>query len=153
MGLRVIGLGQSAAGDDAVGFAVLAQLRQMGVPEGVELLEANDATALMALLETPHRVIVVDAVVGHPRIGEVVELAEGAWPTTLGGLRPLSTHGVSLQQAVDLARVVAAGTTALEIVLVGVAIAPPERYTSGLSPAVKAAVPAAARVVLARAGG
>jgi hydrogenase maturation protease len=153
MGARVIGLGQSAAGDDAVGFAVLALLRQWGVPAGVEVIEAGDPTALIALLETPHRVIVVDAVVGHPRVGEVLELTEEAWPTALGEVQPLSTHGVGLLQAVELARIVAAGAIAPDIVLVGVAIARPERYTSGLSPAVQAAVPVAARSVLARAGG
>jgi hydrogenase maturation protease len=153
MGTRVIGLGQSAAGDDAVGFAVLALLRRWGVPARVEVMEAGDPSALIALLETPHRVIVVDAVVGHPRVGEVLELTEEAWPTALSEARPLSTHGVGLLQAVELARVVATGAIAPEIVLVGVAIAPPQRYTRGLSSAVQAAVSVAARSVLARVGG
>jgi hydrogenase maturation protease len=153
MGARVIGLGQAVAGDDAVGLAVLDRIRQIGAPEGTELVAARDATALIELLQTERRVVVVDAVVGHPRVGEVLELPEKSLAPGLGGPRSLSTHGVSLQQAVELARMTASGVMAPEIVLVAVAIAPPERYTTDLSPAVQAAVPVAARVVLARIGG
>jgi hydrogenase maturation protease len=153
MSARVIGLGQVAAGDDAVGLAVLDRVRRMGPPEGTELVAARDATALIELLQTERRVVVVDAVVGHPHLGEVLELSETALDPGVGGPRPLSTHGVSLQQAVGLARMTSCGIMAPEIVLVAVAIAPPERYTTGLSPAVQAAVPVAARVVLARIGG
>jgi len=150
---RVVGLGQVAAGDDAVGLAVLDRIRQMGPPDGTELVAARDATALVELLQTERRVVVVDAVVGHPRVGEVIELPEEALAAGPGGPRPLSTHGVSFQQAVALARMTSGGALAPEIVLVAVAIAPPERYTTGLSPEVQAAVPVAARVVMARIGG
>ena len=153
MSARVIGLGQIAAGDDAVGLAVLDRIRQMGPPDGTELVAARDATALVELLQTERRVVVVDAVVGQPGVGEVIELPEKALTAGLGCPRTLSTHGVSLQQAVALARMTSCGVMASEIVLVAVAIAPPERYTTGLSPAVQAAVPVAARVVLARIGG
>lgn len=153
MRARVVGLGQIAAGDDAVGLAVLDRIRQMGPPQGTELVAARDATALVELLQTERRVVVVDAVVGHSCVGEVLELSEKALTAGLGGPRPLSTHGVSLQQAVALARMTACGVLAPEIVLVAVAIAPPERFTTGLSPEVQAAVPVAARIVLARIGG
>ena len=153
MSARVIGLGQIAAGDDAVGLAILDRVRQMGPPDGTELVAARDATALVELLQTERRVVVVDAVVGHPRVGEVLEFPENALATGLGGPRSLSTHGVSLQHAVGLARMTSCGVTAPEIVLVAVAIAPPQRYTTGLSPEVQAAVPVAARVVLAHIGG
>jgi len=153
MSARVIGLGQITAGDDGVGLAVLDRIRQMGPPEGTELVAARDATALVELLQTERRVVVVDAVVGYPRVGEVLEFPEKVLAPGQGGPRSLSTHGVSLQQAVGLARMTSCGVMAPEIVLVAVAIAPPERYTTGLSPEVQAAVPVAARVVLARIGG
>jgi hydrogenase maturation protease len=153
MRARVIALGQAVAGDDAVGFAVLEHLRRMGPPAGTELVAAREATALIELLQTARRVIIVDAVVGHPQVGEVLDLPEEALAGGRPGPRPLSTHGVALGQAIELARVLAGGAAAKEVSLVGVAIAPPQRYTCGLSPAVQAAVPVAARVVLARVGG
>jgi hydrogenase maturation protease len=153
MGARVIGLGQAAAGDDGVGLAVIEEIRRLGPPPGIEILEAGEATGLIPLLETSGRVIVVDAVVGHPRVGEVLELSGDALASRPGRLRPLSTHGVALEQAIDLARVLAPGRVTSDIVFVGVAIAPPARYTTGLSPAVQAAVPVAARAVLTRVGG
>jgi hydrogenase maturation protease len=156
---RVIGLGQAAAGDDGVGLAVLEEIRRVGAPPGTEIVEAWEATGLIALLETPDRVIVVDAVVGHFRVGEVLELRGEAlpWrrdePGERGRWRPLSSHGVSLEQAIALARVLTPGGATSDITFVGVAIPPPARYTTGLSPAVRAAVPVAARTVLARIGG
>jgi hydrogenase maturation protease len=153
MNARVIGLGQAVAGDDAVGLAVLEQIRHIGPPAGTELVEAREATSLIALLQTPHRVVIVDAVVGHPHVGEVLELPEEALTAGRRGPRPLSTHGMALGKTLELARILAGGAMAPDISLVGVAIAPPERYTSGLSPAVRAAVPVAARMVLARVGG
>ena len=44
---RVIALGQAAAGDDGVGFAILEEIRRRGVPAGVELTSAPDPTALL----------------------------------------------------------------------------------------------------------
>jgi hydrogenase maturation protease len=153
MSARVIALGQAAAGDDAVGFAVLEYLRRVGPPAGTELLAAAEATALIELLQTPRRVVIVDAVVGHSCVGEVLELREDALSDGWLGPQPLSTHGVAVGQAVELARVLASGAVSPDVSLVGVAIALPQRYTCGLSPAVQAAVPAAARAVLARIGG
>lgn len=75
MRARVVGLGQRVAGDDGVGLAILERLRRTGVGPGVELFEVAEATALLPLLETPHPVFVVDAVVGAGPVGEVVDLS------------------------------------------------------------------------------
>lgn len=153
MGERVIGLGQAAAGDDAVGLAVLRFLRNAQTPEGTELLTAPDATALLSLLETPRHVIVVDAVVADGAIGRVLEFDAGVLATASGAARPVSTHGVDVAQAIALARLLSAAHVSPSIWVVGVTIAPPRAYFEGLSPAVEAAVPAAARAVMARLGG
>jgi hydrogenase maturation protease len=147
----VIGLGQAAAGDDAVGFAVLEHIRSLGAPAGLELVDAADPTALIALLQTRSRVVVVDAVVGASGVGEVIELDAEALEAWTGG-RTLSTHGVSVAQAIELARILGPEVSP-RISLVGVSIALPERHTSGLSRAVRSAVPIAAQVVLTLVGG
>jgi hydrogenase maturation protease len=153
MSARVIGLGQPAAGDDGVGIAVLERLREMGVPEGTELLEAREATALIALLETEKPVVLVDAVVGQDSVGEVLELDGMALGARPHGPRLLSTHGVDVGQAIALARLLSPGAIASSIWIVGVTIERPDRYVHGLSPEVLAAVPHAARAVLTRVGG
>jgi hydrogenase maturation protease len=149
---RVIAMGQTAAGDDGVGFAVLDRLRQDGVPADVELLRAEEDAALVDLLRTRRAVVIVDAVLGTPA-GRVVDLA----PDDLAarGLTPVSTHGIGVVQAIALARAVAvaADDVAPTIRIVGVTIERPARFEQALSPAVAAAVGAAAARVRACCGG
>ncbi len=151
MPARIVALGQRAAGDDAVGLAVLDALRRAALPPGTELVEAAEATALVDLLVTDRPVVVVDAVVGPGRIGEVLALDAGALATSTD--RPVSTHGVDVAQALALARVLSPETAARSIAIVAVRIAPPARFTHGLSDAVAAAVPRAVSTVLACLGG
>jgi hydrogenase maturation protease len=141
---RVIALGQGAAGDDGVGLAVLERLHTEGVPAHVELVRAAEDAALVTLLETSVPVVLVDAVLGSPP-GEVLELS----PADLERLpvRPISTHGLGVAQALALARTLAPDRVAPVIRIVGVTIEKPTRYRQELSPAVAAAVArAAARV-------
>jgi hydrogenase maturation protease len=150
MGARIIAIGQRVAGDDAVGLVVLDRLRQAELPGGTELVEAGDATALIPLLETRLSVIVLDAVVGPGPVGEILELDADA----LEGAseRPVSTHGVSVPQALALARLLSPEAVAPSVSIVGVRIPPPRRYTEGLSPGVAEAVANAASLVVARIG-
>jgi hydrogenase maturation protease len=141
MSARVIALGQPAAGDDGVGWAVLDAIDARGVPDGVELVRAREASAIL-----PHlvgRVVVVDAVVGASRPGEVRVLVE----SELDAAAPssVSSHGIGVVQALALARELGQ-VAAISIVAVG--IGAPRRYAMGLSPEVAAAVPRAADTVL-----
>jgi len=146
---RIIALGQNAAGDDGVGLAVLAWLRTRPLPEGVELIGAAEDVALMELLETHVPVVLVDAVLGTPA-GEVLAFA----PEDLvaGPALAVSTHGMGVAKAIELARVLAPATVSPSIRVVAVTIARPRRYEQGLSPAVAAAVPSAGERVLALIG-
>ncbi len=150
MRARVIGLGQAAAGDDGVGLAILDQLRARGVPEGVELVDAPEDVAVVALLETPAPVVLVDAFVGTPP-GEVLELT----PEQLAGrgLRPVSTHAIGVCQAIEVARALAPERISASVRIVAVTIGQPRRYEQRLSPEVAAAVPAAVDRVLELVGG
>ena len=145
MRARVIGLGQSAAGDDGVGLVVLERLREQGLPPGVELRQAAEASAVLPLLETDVPVVLVDAVLGAPA-GEVLELALEALDS--GGLMSVSTHGLGLRQVVELARLLSPGSVSPSIRLVAVTIARPRRYRQGLSPEVAAAAVRAAAGIL-----
>jgi hydrogenase maturation protease len=146
---RIIAMGQGAAGDDGVGLAILEWLRACGVPDGVELVRAAEDAALVELLETRAAVVLVDAVLGTP-VGEVLELA----PEELAAapLLPVSTHGMGIVQAIELARVLAPTAVSPSIRVVAVTIARPERYEQRLSPDVAAAVARAGARVLALVG-
>lgn len=151
MATRIIAIGQRTAGDDAVGLVVLERLRQEVLPAGTELIEAGEATVLIPLLETRRPVIVLDAVVGPGPVGEVLELDPDALASSDD--RPVSTHGVDVAQVLALARVLAPDALSSSVAVVAVRIAPPRRFTRGLSEAVAAAVPRAVSTVIARIGG
>lgn len=61
----------------------------------------------------------------------------------------MSSHGVGVRQAIELARVTEPETTAREVHVVAVTIARPGALRDGLGPEVAQAVPRAARQVLA----
>jgi hydrogenase maturation protease len=143
--VRVIGLGQPAAGDDGAGPAVIAHLRATGGVAGAELHDAAEASALVPLLQGARRAIVVDAVVAAGRIGEVRLLSPDA--LAAGAMRPVSSHGIGAVVAIDLARMLDAETTPEGVEIVAIVIAPPREVGADLSPEVRAAVPEAAALV------
>ena len=133
----VLGIGQLAAGDDAVGLAVAREL----AARGVAVRESADASALLALLEAGHRVVVVDAVAGGGPPGSVIRLA----PEALGsGPTPLSSHGLGVAESISLARTLFGPRAVAELVIIGIAIDRPSTHAVGLCPAVAAAVGPAA---------
>lgn len=149
MAVRIIGLGQRAAGDDGVGLCVLDALAA-NPPAGVELHPVADPARLVELLQGAERVVLVDAAVGAGPAGGV--LALGLDELADAPLSPVSTHGIGVRQALELARVLAGGALP-EVVLLAVAIEPPSGYATELSGPVARAVPVAAakvRELLAR---
>lgn len=143
MTVRVLGIGQPAAGDDGVGLVVLEKLRRQHLPDAIELGTVAEPSGLLSLLEAADHVVLVDAVLGGTP-GEVLQLDAAS----LAGANvvPLSTHGVGVAQALALARVLAPGSMPDRIDIVGICIEPPTVGQIGLSDAVAAAVP---RAVLA----
>ena len=143
---RVIALGQPAAGDDGVGFAVLEEIRRRGVPAGVELISVADPTELLALLETTDDVVLVDAVLGATP-GIVLQLAIEELAER--GLQGLSSHGIAVSQLIGLVRLLSPDQASPSVCFIAVTIARPQRFATRLSPAVAAAVATAAERVLA----
>jgi hydrogenase maturation protease len=146
---RIIGLGQAAAGDDGVGIAIIEWLQTHALPRGIEVIRAAEDSALASLLETPAPVVLVDAVLASPS-GEVLDLR----PEQLAAhqLRAVSTHGMGVAQAIELARILTPDLVSPSIRIVAVTIERPQRYVQELSAAVAAAVPRAAARVLALVG-
>lgn len=141
MSPRVVALGQRFAGDDAVGLAVAAELRARGVP----VREIADATGIVEALADGSDVILIDALLGAGEPGRVRVLS----PEDLGRerLAAVSSHGLDVPAAAALARALYPGAGRLSVVAVQIARAEP--FAATLSPAVAAAVGAAAEAVTA----
>jgi hydrogenase maturation protease len=132
----VVGVGQPLAGDDGVGWEVVQRLAS----EGLATAWAPDGAALVTLLCGVTRAVVIDAAVGVGPPGTVLVLGAGDLPA---GRHPTSSHGLSVPEAIALARALSSVT----VQIVAVAIDPPAAAGVGLSPAVAAALPeAVARV-------
>lgn len=133
----VIGMGNPYRSDDGVGAAVAATV---AVPTGVTVLACPaEPTAILDAWDGVALAVLVDAAVGEPpgRIttGTIDDYAAE---------RPVSSHDLNLQQTYELGRAIGRAPDRLVVVTVGIAEA---GHGVGLSPAVAAALPRAARIV------
>ncbi|MFN7972528.1 MAG: hydrogenase maturation protease [Acidobacteriota bacterium] len=146
MGACVVGVGQEMAGDDGVGLAVAREAARRGIG-GLSVVEAAEPSDLLPLFEEHTRVVIVDAFLGKPE-GEVRTLSADELSRAR---RPVSSHGITVAQAIDLARALHGGAT--EVRVVGIAIALVGGLDRALSPPVAAAVAPACELAIALALG
>lgn len=99
----VVGVGNELRGDDAVGILAVRRLadRAAGLPLDLEE-EQNDAAGLPARWRGRRAVVLVDAVAGRP--GTIHRFDASHRPLPLGMRRSISSHAVSLDQAIELDR-------------------------------------------------
>jgi hydrogenase maturation protease len=136
----VVGIGNPDRGDDAAGRAVVRLLRD-APPDGVGLVEqGGEATALLACLEGASTAFLVDACSSGAPPGTVrrFDVGKEPLPQVVFGL---STHGIGLAEAIELARVL--GKLPSNCVVYAIEGSAFEVGTP-LSPAVAAAVAAVA---------
>jgi len=140
----IVGLGNDARGDDRCGLDVVRALRGRLPPE-VRVAEARpDVTELLDLWSEVDRVIVIDAVRSGRAPGTIhrFDLAREELPSRLGST---SSHGLSLADAVELARSV--GRLPPQLTVFGIEAGPVAMH-HGLSPAVARAVAEVAERVI-----
>lgn len=148
MRARIIGIGQPMAGDDAAGIAAIAAIRAMGAPPQTELAEIVEPTALVSLLsDGADLVIAIDAAVDAGRSGRIVTIPPGK-PNQRRG-RLLSTHGLGVLDAIELAHMLHPDSIAKRIAVIGITISRKNRRGENLSPAVARAVRKAAAHAIA----
>lgn len=138
--IRVLGLGQRRAGDDAAGLLVLDALE--GEDE-LELIEVADTASLIDLLACDVPVVLVDAVASDRPAGEAIDLS----PDDLAGLYGISTHGIDVPQAIGLARELAGDRFTGDLQIIGITM----QGRCALSPEVAQAVREAADRIRAQA--
>jgi hydrogenase maturation protease len=142
---RIIGIGQPWAGDDGAGLAVIRHLR--GLARQLDLVEMEDASRLLELLiDGADPVVIVDAAMDDGTAGRIV--AVDAQRHGWSPLHLLSTHGVGVMQAIELARIAYPDRVARQIFVLAITIAQASPDGGDLSEAVQAAVPRAAAQAL-----
>jgi hydrogenase maturation protease len=115
----VIGLGNEARGDDALGrIAARALAARLAGRGDVRVLEAEgDAAGLLDALAGAERVLVIDALSSDAAPGTLHRLDALAGPLP-ASLRSPSTHGLGLAHAIELGRVL--GRLPRRLVVLGV---------------------------------
>lgn len=144
--ILVLGLGNTLLCDDAVGIHVARHLASSGAVPGVDVREAEVAGfALLDLLEGYDHAVVVDAVrLRDGRPGEVVIFDGNAMESSL---HLVAGHQIDLPSAIELGRQLGRPVPNT-VTVVGVQIEDDRTCSEECTPAVRAAIPEAARIAL-----
>jgi len=143
----VIGIGNSLAGDDAVGPAVVRLLRGRRLPQAAELVEAGAPDlGLLALLEDRRLAVIVDAMLADLPPGTVQTFTVDDLPPPAA--LPCSLHGLGLEEVLKLGYLLQPERMPPRLWLVGIPAASLRAGATSLSPAVAAALPRAAETVV-----
>ena len=144
MRVRVIACGNPLMGNDAAGPAVLALLAREH-PEIEAVDGGTGGLGLVTLMEGCDRVVIVDATSGLGEPGEVRvfrNLPAGGIP---GGIPSLSLHELGVPEALALARALGMSP---EVIVVGIEGGLTMAFSEEMDPAVRSAIPGAARIVV-----
>ena len=146
MKIRVIGVGSSIAGDDAVGIAVVRRLSKMDLPRNVDLVECDTpGICLFELVKGVDKVIIVDALVGGDNPGGVRKLRMCDLSERN---RIVSAHDLGTVEALKLSLALQSDKTEEQIMIIGVEVPEKLLMGGGLSSVVEAAVPEAVKVIV-----
>jgi hydrogenase maturation protease len=144
--VAVIGVGNEWRGDDGAGLAVVRELRASAAHVEVELIElCEHPAALLDAWRGRDAVIVTDALRSGEPPGTIRRVDAGRDSLPRRPLTRSSTHGIGLQETIELARTLDRLPPRLILYTVEGA-----RFDlgAGLSSAVQAAVPGLVRLVL-----
>ncbi|HYA35450.1 MAG TPA: hydrogenase maturation protease [Candidatus Binataceae bacterium] len=142
---RIIGVGNPMAGDDGVGIEVVRAIARTGANDGVDLSELADPSRLVELLtDGADPVVIIDALLDSHSPGRVMRISQSSAKDE----RLLSTHGLGIFEAIELARATYPDRIAPHIEIVAIAVSGANRTGAALSPEIAALVPHAAREAL-----
>lgn len=142
----VLGLGNSVLTDDAVGFAVVEEVRKRLDSADVSVSVASvGGLSLLELMVGYDSVIIVDAIqTGRREPGGIHRLSPDEFH---GSVRAASTHDISLASALELGDQLGMHITK-QIVIFGIEAADVDTFGERLTSSVAAAVPRVVELVL-----
>jgi hydrogenase maturation protease len=127
-------------GNDAVGLRVMDHLRQTA--PRIDCVEGGiGGMGLIPLMEGFDRIIIVDAMTGFGKRGDV-QVFRSPPPSHLF---PLSLHDIGIVETLAVARELGIAT---DVIIVGIEGGAIEEFSDQLDDAVRRAIPVAARIVL-----
>jgi hydrogenase maturation protease len=128
-----------------VGVHVAEELSNKDLPSNVEVFDGGTGgIALLNLMEGADKVIIVDAVLGGGKPGEIYVL--GIDRLMKGVVQFFSLHELDLLSTLKIGR--ETGKLPSELVLVGVEPKEYKEYNMDLSPEIKAVIPRVIEVIL-----
>jgi hydrogenase maturation protease len=135
----VLGLGNSLAGDDAVGLEAARRLAALPLPPGVRVVAAESpGLDLIDLLADSGRAILLETVVAEGPVGAIHRLKPDQLAAREGAL---SAHDFGVAEALRLAELAEPERLPRELVILAMTIAPPSSGSVGLSEQAEAALP------------
>jgi len=142
----ILGLGNSILTDDAVGFAVIEEVRKQLDRGDVTVSEASvGGLSLLELVVGYDKVIIIDAIqTSAAQPGEIHRLSPDEFRGTLRGA---STHDITFATALELGHQLGMDMPR-EIVIFAVEAVDVETFGQELTAAVAAAVPKVVKLVL-----
>lgn len=145
--ILVAGVGNILLTDEGIGVQAVRKLLEQGLPEGADAVDAGTALGdLLNELGRYERLILVDAVRGGGRPGQLYRLEIHSGGALEGALSPVSLHEFGVAEALEQAR--ALGILPRRVVLLGME---PARIEPGMELSAEAARALPALVELVRA--
>jgi hydrogenase maturation protease len=145
----VAGVGNILLGDEGLGVHAVRQLLEQGLPEGTDAVDAGTALGdLLPELGGYERLILVDAVRGGGKAGDLYRFEIRSPDDLAGAAAPVSLHEFGVAEALDQARTL--GLLPPRVVLLGMEPACLEPGI-GLSEACARALPGLLRRIRAEA--
>ncbi len=135
--IRLIGVGNTFRGDDAVGILVAQKMAKLDMP-GIEVLErSGEGTALMEAFKGCETVFVIDAMQSGVAPGEILRF-EAQNEKLPAHFSATSTHAFGVAEAVEMARLM--DEMPAKLIVYGIE---GKQYETGstLSPEVEQAIP------------
>jgi len=145
--VKVIGIGNPLASDDAIGLHVARRLLGIKLPDNVKVIAAESAgSSILELMTGADKVIMIDATLGGEKPGTIRRLSLD--DIQVGRCKLRSLHEINLADLLRIGRLAQPEAFPKKLTIVGIEVANTGRYRQGLSDAVRDAIPLAVETVL-----
>jgi len=145
--VKVIGIGNPLASDDAIGIHVAHRLLKMSLPDNVEVIAAESGgPSILESITGADKAVLVDAVVGGSTPGTVHRLSLDDIQAERCKIRSL--HEIDLVDLLKIGRLTRPESFPKKLVILGIEVADTRRYRQGLSNAVSNVIPRIVKTVL-----
>ena len=144
----VLGIGNDILGDDGVGIHIARAVARKVSAKDARVEETGAAgLSLLELIKGYERLIIADAILtDNTEAGKIHRLTLKDLAKTNNSITP---HDAALVTMLEMGKSLFPGEMPREVVVYGVQTANVEHFSSKMTPAVKAAVPEAVRLILA----